>query len=197
MKAIAVRHAEQTMRNHVRPDGSTYHVVSYDMSTGAVLARVTHPGAGDSTAWARGQAWAIYGFTMVHRYTNDRRFLETAERAADYFIAHLPEDVVPYWDFQAPGIPDEPRDASAAAIAASGLIELGQVVGGAHGQEYLRQAGRLLAAVSSADYLDTTSAHRGLLRHATGNKPSRSEIDVSLIYGDYYYIEAVRRWLAL
>ncbi len=195
MRTIAVRHAEQTMRQHFRPDGSAYHVVSYDSTTGEVLARVTHQGAADSTAWARGQAWAIYGFTMVHRYTGDRRFLETAVRAADYYIAHLPEDGVPYWDFQAPGIPNEPRDASAAAIAASGLIELGQAVGGSRGEQYLAQAGRMLAVLSSPAYLDTTSTYRGLLRHATGNKPSRSEIDVSLIYGDYYYVEALRRWL--
>ncbi len=195
MRSIAISHAVKTMENHFRPDGSTYHVVSYDSLTGAVRERVTHQGYADSSAWARGQAWAIYGFTMVYRYTHDERFLKTAQRAADYYISHLPEDHVPYWDFQAPGIPNEPRDASAAAIAASGLIELAKATGGTRGAAYRSAAGRMLTSLSSS-YLDTTTSYRGLLRHATGNVPSRSEIDVSLIYGDYYYVEAVLRWLA-
>lgn len=194
MLEIALRHAERTMENHMRPDGSTWHVVSYDTVTGVVRERVTHQGYADSSAWARGQAWAIYGFTMVHRFTKDERFLATAQRAADFYLAHLPNDRVPYWDFRAPGIPNVPRDASAAAVAASGLIELGKATGGARGRSYREAAGEMLRSLSTA-YLDTAAASRGLIRHATGNMPAGSEIDVSLVYGDYYFIEAALRWL--
>lgn len=194
MRDIAMRHAERTMENHMRPDGSTWHVVSYDTLTGAVRERVTHQGYADSSAWARGQAWAIYGFTMAHRFTTDTRFLATAQRAADFYLEHLPEDRVPYWDFRVPGIPNAPRDASAAAVAASALIELGKATGGPRGRAYREKAGEMLRSLSTA-YLDTTATSRGLLRHATGNMPAGTEIDVSLIYGDYYYVEAALRWL--
>jgi hypothetical protein len=194
MRNIAVRHAERTMQNHMRADGSTWHVVSYDTITGAVRERVTHQGYADSSAWARGQAWAIYGFTMVHRFTKDPRFLATAQLAADFYLDHLPEDRVPYWDFRVPGIPHVPRDASAAAVAASGLIELGKATGGSRGRSYREAAGEMLRSLAAA-YLDTAAAARGLIRHAAGNVPAGTEVDVSLVYGDYYYIEATLRWL--
>jgi hypothetical protein len=195
MRQIAISHAEHTMRNHVRADGSTFHVISYDTTTGSVLERVTHQGAADSSTWSRGQAWAINGFTMVYRYTHDPKFLETARRVADYFLAHLPADHVPYWDFQAPGIPNEPRDASAAAIAASGLVELSRMVKGPDAERYRTAAGEILRSLSSPPYLAVDRGTRGVLRHATGHAPAKSEIDVSLIYADYYYIEAALRWL--
>jgi unsaturated chondroitin disaccharide hydrolase len=192
---IAVKHAETTMRNHFRSDGSTYHVLSYDTTNGSVIWRGTHQGYADGSCWSRGQAWAIYGFTMSYRFTRDPRFLQTAQRAAEYYIDHLPADHVPYWDFNAPGIPGEPRDASAAAIAAAALLELSRFVDDAPTKEkYFHAAVATLEALSAQPYFSEDSTSTGVLKHAVGSKPSGSEVDVSLIYGDYYYIEALLRY---
>jgi hypothetical protein len=194
MYDAAVSHAEKTMKNHFRLDNSTYHVVGYDTATGGVLTRGTHQGYADSSCWARGEAWAVYGFTMTYRFTQDERFLHTAERAADYFIAHLPADHIPYWDFQAPNIPDEPRDASAAAIAASGMLELSTFASNADlKKKYFEAAKNILRSLSGPDYLAEGTPSHGILNHAVGHKPANSEIDVSLIYGDYYFLEALMR----
>jgi hypothetical protein len=191
---IAVRHAATTMTHHFRDDGSTYHVVSYDTTTGSVLARETHQGFAHESVWARGQAWAMYGFVMAYRETGEKRFLTTAERAADWFIAHLPEDHIPYWDFSV-AVTGEPRDASAAAIAASALFELaGTAETPARQAGYAAAARNSLQALCRAPYLAEGSPSMGILQHATGNKPSNSEIDVSLIYGDYYFLEALLRY---
>lgn len=191
---LAVSHAGMTMRNHVRGDGGTYHVVSYDSATGAVLARETHQGSAHESVWARGQAWAVYGFTMTYRETRDVRFLQTAHRTADWYLAHLPEDAVPFWDFDVAGRPGEPRDASAAAIAASALFELAELTEEApRSASYRRAADRMLASLLRPPYLARGSASMGLLNHATGNVPSGTEIDVSLIYAEYYLLEAVLR----
>jgi unsaturated chondroitin disaccharide hydrolase len=195
MYDVAFNHAEQTMKNHFRPDGSTYHVVNYDTTNGTVLSKVTHQGFADASCWSRGQAWAIYGFTMSYRYTNDVRFLQTAQRAADYFISHLPEDNVPFWDFNAPNIPNEPRDASAASIAASGLIELGSLMNDdASKKRYFSTAVSILESLSQPPYFSEPTTVSGILNSAVGNKPAGTEIDVSLIYGDYYFIEALSRY---
>ncbi|MBI5474881.1 MAG: glycoside hydrolase family 88 protein [Ignavibacteriae bacterium] len=192
---IAVSHAEKTSQNHFRPDGSTYHVVSYDTTTGAVLAKETHQGFAHESVWSRGQAWAIYGYTMAYRETREKRFLQTAERAANWFLDHLPDDAVPFWDFQAPEIPREPRDASAAAIAASALFELCTLTEDARLQaRYATEARRILTSLCKAPYLAANSASSGILNHTTGNWPAKSEIDVSLIYGDYYFLEAMMRY---
>lgn len=192
---IAVTHALTTMRNHFRNDGSTYHVVSYDSTTGSVLAKETHQGYTHESVWARGQAWAIYGFTMAYRETRDERFLTTAERAANWFIAHLPEDCIPFWDFNAPRIPNEPRDASAAAIAASALFELSGLTKNRSLQAYyVGSAKRIMSVLCTAPFLGEGSDSMGILNHATGNKPASSEIDVSLIYADYYLLEAIQRY---
>lgn len=192
---VAVTHAETTMRNHFRSDGSTCHVVSYDTLSGNVLSKGTAQGYADSSCWARGQAWAIYGFTMTYRFTRDKRFLATAEHAADYFIGHLPADHVPYWDFNAPKIPNEPRDASAGAIAASALLELSGYATTIAGKEkYVNAAVSILSSLSSEAYLNTSTSGRGFLNHAVGHRPAGSEIDVSLIYGDYYFLEALVRY---
>ncbi len=198
MYDAAVSHAERTMKNHIRPDGSTYHVVDYDTLTGRVLAKNTHQGASDSSTWSRGQAWAIYGFTMAYRYSHEGEFLATAVRVADAFLRRLPADHVPYWDFDTPGIPNEPRDASAGAVAASGLLELSSFIE----DEVLRRrygdaAVSILLALAQAPYLQTADGSRGILGHSTGSKPAASEVDTDLIYGDYYFIEAMRRALAL
>lgn len=194
---FARNHAEQTMLHHVRPDGSTYHIVRYDGTTGAVLSRGTFAGASDDSTWARGQAWAIYGFTMASRETGDPRFLETAQRAADYYLANLPADSVPYWDFQAPGIPEAPRDSSAAAITLSGLLELSQrVTNSLDSARYWLAARRILDSLSSTQYLARGAPTTGILLHGVGEPPHlpNPEVDVSLIYGDYYFIEALRRY---
>ena len=195
MYDIAVRHAETTMRNHFRPDGSTYHVLNYDSTNGSVVWKGTHQGYADGSCWSRGQAWAMYGFTMTYRFTRDPRFLQTAQRAADYFLDHLPPDHVPYWDFNAPGIPDEPRDVSAGAIAASALLELSRFMNEQPAKEqYFRAAVSILEALSVQPYFRESEASAGILKYAVGNRPGGSEIDVSLIYGDYYFIEALIRY---
>jgi len=196
LRNIAVKHAETTMKNHFRPDGGTYHVIGYDPATGKVVARNTHQGYADESVWARGQAWAIYGFTMTYRFTREPRFRIAAKHAADYFISHLPADSVPYWDFMAPGIPNEPRDVSAAAIAASALLELSQhVANKSQKASYLETAKKILQSLCSAPYLAEGSNSHAVLNHAVGNKPGKSEVDVSLIYADYYFLEAMLRYL--
>jgi hypothetical protein len=195
MYDVAVKHAENTMRNHFRPDGSTYHVVNYDTTNGNVISKVTHQGFADSSCWSRGQAWAMYGFTMTYRYTNDERFLQTAQKAAEYFIAHLPSDKIPYWDFNAPNIPNESRDASAASIAASALFELsGFMKDEALRKKFYDAAVSILESLTRKPYFTDQKNDFGVLNYAVGNKPAGTEIDVSLIYGDYYFIEALLRY---
>jgi unsaturated chondroitin disaccharide hydrolase len=195
MYDVAFHHAENTMRNHFRPDGSTYHVIGYDSTNGNVISKGTHQGYSDASCWSRGQAWAIYGFTMAYRFTKDVRFLQTAQKAADYFIARLPNDKVPYWDFQAPNIPEEPRDASAAAIVSSALMELSSYGDDKSLQNKYYEAGvSMLESLAAAPYFSEKIDAPGLVRHAVGNKPSNGEVDVSLIYGDYYFVEALLRY---
>ena len=196
LREIAISHALKTMAEHVRPDGGTYHVVDYDPESGAVKQKKTHQGFRDDSTWSRGQAWAIYGFTVCFRETGDKRFLDTAVKLADYFLARLPADAVPYWDFQAPGIPREPRDSSAGAIAASGLLELATLVPKSAARAKYRQgAERILDSLCSGEYLTQGTNMHSILRHATGSKPANSEVDVALIYGDYYFVEALLRYL--
>lgn len=191
---IAVKHAETTMQNHFRNDGTTYHVVNYDTLSGNIISRNTHQGFADHSCWSRGQAWAIYGFTIAYRFTKDSRFLITAQKAADYFLKNLPPDHIPYWDFNAPNIPNEPRDASAAAIASSALFELSKYGNDSKQKtDYYNKAVAILNSLSSHSYfLDDSSL--GIIGHSVGNKPSNSEVDVTLIYGDYYYLEALLRY---
>ena len=195
MYNIAFSHAEKTMQNHFRKDGSTCHVIGYDTTTGKVLTKETAQGYADSSCWARGQAWCIYGFTMTYRFTKDQQFLLTAQQAADYFITHLPVDYVPYWDFLAPNIPDAPRDASAAAIAASGLFELStSVADTVLRTKYFGAAENILRSLCSSSYLAEGTTSHAILNHCVGHKPNNSEIDVSLIYADYYFLEALSRY---
>ncbi len=192
---IAVKHALTTMKNHVRPDGGTFHVVDYNKETGEVLKRQTHQGYRDDSTWSRGHAWGIYGFTMAYRETADRRFLATAMKLANYFLGHLPEDHIPYWDFQAPNIPNEPRDSSAAAIASSGLLELSSLLQGAEeAKKYHEAAISMLESLCSPRYLSRGTKLSSILQHATGSKAQESEVDVGLIYGDYYFVEALMRY---
>jgi len=196
---LAVNHSLKTMENNIRPDGSCYQIVDYNPSTGAILDRTNKQGYLKSSTWSRGQAWAIYGFTIAYRETRDGRFSQTAQRAADYFINNLPADHVPYWDFQAPNIPDEEKDVSAAAIAASGLLELSTIVlENDARQKYRDAAVQILASLCSSAYLAAGTNSRGILLHGVGNRMNESrdagEVDVSLIYADYFFIEAMLRY---
>ena len=205
---IAVSHAEKTMKNQIRSDFSSYHVVNYAPDTGEILHRQTAQGYADSSTWARGQAWGIYSFTMVYRYTKDERFLQTAINMADFF-KNLPNDCIPYWDFNAgeKGFnPDFeyvssdykviPRDVSAACIVASALFELcGYVSDINKKQTYYDMGIRILNNLSNNYYRAKEKENHGfLLKHSVGNLPGNNEVDVPLIYADYYFLEALIRY---
>lgn len=190
---IAVAHANTTMKNHFRADYSSYHVVDYDTATGKVVKKNTHQGYSDASAWARGQAWALYGYTMCYRYTRNPVYLQQAEHVAAFILNHprLPKDLVPYYDFDAPGIPNEPRDASAAAVIASGLYELSGY--SKQATYYRATADKIVANLTNA-YRSPIGENKGfILLHSTGSKPSNSEVDVPINYADYYYLEALLR----
>lgn len=190
---IAVKHAETTMNNHFRPDYTSYHVVVYDTATGKKVRGITHQGNSDSSLWARGQSWAIYGYTMVYRETKDPRFLDFAQKVTDVYLSRLPEDLIPYWDFNAPDIPNAPKDASAAAVTASALLELSTLVTDkAKATAYRTKAEAMLTMLSSDKY-QSREHNNAFLLHSTGHKPNGGEIDASIIYADYYYIEALLR----
>ncbi len=189
---MAVKHAETTMENHFRPDYSSYHVLIYDPETGQKIKGQTAQGFSDDSMWARGQAWGIYGFTMVYRETGDVKFLRFAATIADAYLRKLPEDGIPYWDFNAPDIPNAPRDASAAAITASALIELSTLVKDKNqSKDYLAKAEMMLAELSA--HYQSRQTNSAFLLHATGHKPAGSEIDCAIVYADYYYLEALLR----
>ncbi len=190
---IAVSHADTTMRYHFRPDGTINHVAVYDPVSGQHLYNCTHQGFGDNTLWSRGQAWAIYGYTMVYRYTRDRKYLNFAQKVTDVMLKQLPADGIPLWDMGDPMAPFTFRDASAAAVIASGLIELSSYVESEKGKAYLAQAEAILSTLSSKEYQCRDSKPAFLL-HSVGNMPAGSEIDASINYADYYYIEALWRW---
>ncbi|MDD2798605.1 MAG: glycoside hydrolase family 88 protein [Bacteroidales bacterium] len=192
----AISHADKTIINHFRPDNSCYHVVDYDSITGNVKNRGTHQGFCDSSSWARGQGWALYGYTMMYRETKKLIYLEQAQKVAEFILHHpnLPKDKIPYWDFSAPNMPNAPRDASAAAIYASALIELSGYV--TEKNDYLQIAGEILKTLSSEEYLAKVGENGFfILKHSTGNWPSKSEIDAPLSYADYYYLEAMVRYI--
>ena len=190
---IAVSHADQTMKNHYRPDYSTYHVVDYDPETGEVRGRYTAQGYSDESAWARGQAWSLYGYTVMYRYTGDKKYLEQAEKVADFILNHpnMPEDLIPYWDFDCPDIPDTYRDVSAGAIMASALYELFGFTGN---DMYKEKADQMIESLSSPAYRAAQGTNGGfILMHSVGSIPHGSSIDVPLNYADYYFLEALIR----
>jgi unsaturated chondroitin disaccharide hydrolase len=196
---IADAHAQTTLKNHFREDYSSWHVINYDTLTGQVLDRNTHQGYADESSWARGQAWGLYGFTMVFRETGNPRYLDQANKIAQFILKHknLPADLVPYWDFDAPDIPDAPRDVSAAAIICSALYEL-QKYAPAKRTVYLKAADKILNSLSSEQYLARPGENNNfLLKHALGHMPKKSEIDVPIIYADYYFLEANLRRLGI
>lgn len=196
-RAIAIKHAETTMKNHFRDDFSSYHVVEYDESTGAVRNKNTSQGYADESVWARGQSWAMYGYTMVYRETGDIKFLDFAKKVTERYILGLPKDYIPYWDFNVSGMKGEPRDASAAAIAASGLVELSTLVKTSElATRYRSAADGILNSLASPAY-SAKGVNDAFLLHCTGAKPQGNEIDVALIYADYYYLEAILRRKAI
>ncbi|PPK85042.1 glycosyl hydrolase family 88 [Neolewinella xylanilytica] len=194
---IATTHANTTMANHFRPDNSTYHVLNYNKDTGAVQEKKTAQGYADDSAWARGQAWGLYGYTATYRDTKDEKYLEQARKIADFILAHpnLPADKVPYWDFDAPDIPNALRDASAGAIMASALLELSEYVDDAEADRYVSTAETILRTLSSDEYLAKLGTNGGfLLKHSVGHIPQGTEVDVPLTYADFYFVEAMQRY---
>ncbi len=208
---IAITHAETTMKNHFRDDFSSYHVVDYDTITGEVRGKYTHQGYSHESAWARGQAWGLYGFTLCYRETGDERFLNQAEAIADYMLQHpnLPDDMVPLWDYHAndpayvpswlnklPKLEKPWRDASAAAITSSALFDLSQLSRN-NGVKWSKAAEQILLSLSTSYKANPDNNPFFILDHSVGNIPSHSEIDVPLNYADYYFLEALARYKKL
>ncbi|WP_300703049.1 alginate lyase family protein [Bacteroides sp.] len=205
---VAVNHANTTLKNHFRPDYSSYHVIDYDPQTGEVRKKQTAQGYSDDSFWSRGQAWGLYGYTMSYRFTKDPAYLKQAEGIADFFLnlPNMPEDLVPYWDMKAPevdglkthvAVQEVPRDASAAAIIASGLYELCNYVSADKGKQYRTIADKIITSLNEYYQAAPGTAYGFLLLHSTGHFPGNSEIDVPLNYADYYYLEALARKAAL
>lgn len=195
-KDIAIKHAYKTMKYHFRPDYSSYHVISYN-DDGSVEYRNTHQGKNDDSSWARGQSWAVYGYISCYRETGDKAFLDFAVDIADFIMSRVKtDDLIPLWDYDAPDKPDTPRDASAASIVASAFIELSTMV--ADGSKYLDYAVNIMKNLSSDAYLAKVGENQGfILMHSTGSLPNGSEIDTPLNYADYYYMEALQRYMKL
>ncbi|MBC7616212.1 MAG: glycoside hydrolase family 88 protein [Pedobacter sp.] len=192
---IAITHADNTLKHHFRADYSSYHVVCYLPGT-KVFRKKTHQGASDSSAWARGQAWALYGYTMMYRETKDKKYLKQAEGIAKFIINHpnLPKDKIPYWDFNAPNLPNEERDASAGAIVASALIELSSY-SKENKKLYFSTAEQMLVSLASPAYTAKVNENNNfILKHSVGHKPGNSEINTPIVYADYYYLEALLRY---
>jgi unsaturated chondroitin disaccharide hydrolase len=193
---VAISHANTTMKNHFRPDYSSYHLVDYNPETGEVIRKMTVQGAADESAWARGQGWGLYGFTMMYRETKDKRYLEQAKHIANFILSNptLPADKIPYWDYSAPGIPNALRDVSAGAIYASALIELSRY-DAANAKRYINVAETIIKSLSSSTYKAVNGDNGGyLLKHSVGHFPKGALIDVPLSYADYYFVEAMLRY---
>jgi unsaturated chondroitin disaccharide hydrolase len=190
---MAVKHAEVSMKTLIRPDFTTYHVAVFDTITGQFLKGVTHQGLADQSLWARGQAWGIYGYAMCYRETEMPEFLEMSQKLADVFLERLPQDGIPYWDFDDSNIPNAPKDASAAAVAASGMLELSTFIKDETLKKKYKDASvAMLSRLSTDEYL-SNDRNQAFLLHSTGHKPNGYEIDASIIYADYYYLEALLR----
>lgn len=195
-RKMAISHANVTMENHFRKDYSCYHVVDYDKIKGGVRSKCTAQGYSDESAWARGQAWALYGFTVCYRETKDKRYLDLVDKIYNFIFTNktMPSDLIPYWDFNAPNIPNEPRDVSAATIMASALYEMSSF----GKPEYKKTADIIVKTLSSPAYLAIVGTNGNfLLMHSVGSIPHSSEIDVPLNYADYYFLEALTRKKAL
>ena len=193
---VAKTHANTTLKHHFRDDYSSYHVISYDTISGGVEKKNTSQGFSHESAWARGQSWGLYGYTMMYRETGNKAYLEQAINIADFLVNHpnLPEDKIPYWDFDAPNIPDAKRDASAGAIICSALIELSDYASAKKSKKYLDVAKTQIRSLSSAPYRASLGENANfILKHSVGHMPANGEVDVPLTYADYYYVEALMR----
>jgi unsaturated chondroitin disaccharide hydrolase len=194
---IAVTHADTTIKNHFRPDNSLYHGINYNPETGEIVYYQAGQGYSEQSAWSRGQAWGLYGYTMMYRFTKDEKYLNQAVKIAEFQLNHpnMPTDLIPYWDFNAPDIPNALRDASAGAINCSGLLELSQYVTGEQSKKYFESAEKMLSVLSSSAYTAPLNTNGGfILKHSVGNASSMTELDVPLTYADYYYVEALKRY---
>lgn len=194
--AATISHADKTLENHFRNDFSSYHVVDYDTLSGQARLKQTHQGYSDESAWARGQAWGFYGYVTMYRETKFDRYLDQAVNIVNFMLDHpnMPDDGIPYWDFDAPDIPDSKRDASAGAILASGLLELSRYVEEDDSTRYLEEAKKILQTLSKPEYRTSLGEQQNfLLKHSVGSIPGNSEVDVPLTYADYYYVEALLR----
>ncbi|NDV78896.1 glycoside hydrolase family 88 protein [Dysgonomonas sp. 511] len=191
---IAVSHADMTLKNHFREDYSSYHVIDYDTITGNVLKKNTHQGYAHESAWSRGQAWAVYGYTMCYRETGRTAYLDQAKNVVNYIFTHpnMPDDLIPYWDYDAPEIPNEPRDVSAATCTASALYEL-SMYDKENAAKYKAWADTILLNLSKHYLAKEGSTYGFLLLHSTGSKPGKFEVDQPLAYADYYFLEALLR----
>lgn len=194
---IAVTHANTTMKNHFRPDYSSYHVINYNATDGSVKQKKTAQGYSDASAWARGQAWGLYGYTVMYRATKDKKYLEQAEHIADFVLNHpnMPADKIPYWDFNAPDIPKALRDASAGAVMAAAFMELYKYTGKEKAKTYYNAGETMIRSLSAAPYNAAPGTNGGfILQHSVGHIPQGTEVDVPLTYADYYYVEAMKRY---
>lgn len=192
---VAVSHADRTLKEHFRPDGSCFHVIDYSTESGEVRHRQTAQGYADHSAWSRGQAWAIYGYSMCYRETGNKEYLDQAIKTLRFMKNHpnMPADQIPYWDMDAPKIPDEPRDVSSAAVIASALYEI-STYGLPESEEYRSYADSIMHSLASDRYTAAPGTNGlFLLMHSVGSIPHNSEIDVPLNYADYYYMEALKR----
>lgn len=196
-KEIAITHANTTLATHFRPDFSSYHVLDYNLETNKLERKMTQQGYSDESAWARGQAWALYGFITMYRFTKDNRYLTQSKNIANFLMKHpnTPQDRVPYWDYNAPNIPNAKRDASAGAIIASALLELAQYTPKKEGKKYVLESEKILRSLSSDAYRAKLGDNGGfLLMHSVGSLPENSEVDTPLTYADYYFLEALLRY---
>jgi rhamnogalacturonyl hydrolase YesR len=190
-KNVAISHANTTLKNHFREDYSTWHVVDYNPEDGSVFKKLTHQGISNESRWARGQAWALYGYTMCYRYTKNPKYLEQAKQVASFIAANLPDDFVPVWDFDVKDPKIMYKDASAAALYASAYLELYQYT---KNEDYKTLAINILKSLSSNKYTSAYGENYGfILDHSVGNFPRHGEIDVPINYADYYYLEALIR----
>lgn len=190
---IAMAHADTVLKHFIREDGSVCHIVSFNPETGEFIESLGGQGYGPNSAWSRGQAWALHGMANAYRFTKEERYLQAARRVAHYFLAFLPEDLVPYWDYRADNLEGEPRDTSAASCAASGLLEIADFLTGPDADMYRNAAKRITASLTEKYATWNQPEEEGILREGTGNKPGNQNIDVSLIYGDYYYVETLAK----
>ncbi len=190
---IAIAHAKTVVKHFIREDGSVKHIVNFDAQTGDYAEEIGGQGYGIGSAWSRGQAWALHGMANTYKYTGDEKFLTAAQRVAHFFLASLPEDHVPYWDFRVPDFEGEPRDTSAASCAASGLLEIAKHVPKEQSALYSKAAQKIIQSLTYKYATLDKPTYEGILLEATGHRPKGHNVNVSLIYGDYFYVECLAK----